>query len=152
MKKIQGYAAGFFIFAVTILGTISILGIWDVFGGDVIWKSFETLGLLAFVAVIVMIAGRAVGGRSDNNVIYVPNPGWTSLRKGTLGVLIISVSVLALMGILTIWDVIADKDILYKSLGSVALLAFVSLIIVGTCRTMEDGSTPPVSSQPKMNP
>jgi len=137
MRQFRGYAAGFFVFAVVVLGTISILGIWDVLSGDVIWKSFETLGLLAVVAVIVMTAGKSIGVNPNDAVIYAPNPGWASLRKGTLGLLIASVSVLALMGVMTIWDVIADKDVLYKSLGSVALLAFVSLIIVVTCQSME---------------
>jgi len=145
MSTIKEYAASFFIFAVAVLGVISILGVWDVLKGDVIWKSFETLGLLAFVAAIVMIAGRAMDSRSTG-VIYVPNPIWSSVRKGTLILLIVLVSILALMGILTIWDVISNKDVLYKSIGSVTILAFVALIIVGTCRTMEgDTNANPVN-------
>ena len=81
MKKIQGYAAGFFVFAVAFLGMISILGVWNVFSGDVITKSFETLGVLAGVAAIVMIAGRFIDTKPDQGVIFVPNPGWKSLRK-----------------------------------------------------------------------
>jgi len=136
MKKIQGYAAGFFIFAVSVLGVISILGVWNIFSGDVITKSFETLGLLGLVAVIVMIAAQFIDAKHDG-VIYVPNPGWKSMRKGTLGLLIVSVSVLALLGVLDIWDVITNQDVLNKSLSSIFIIAFVSFIIVITCRQME---------------
>jgi hypothetical protein len=136
MKKAQGYAAGFFIFAVAVLGIISILGVWQVFNSDVIGKSFESIGLLAFVAIIVIAACRYLDAKTEG-VIYVPNPGWKGLRKGTAGILIASVSVLALMGILAIWDVITDKQVLYKSLSSVAILAFVAFVIVLTCLAME---------------
>jgi membrane-bound ClpP family serine protease len=141
MNSIKGYSAGFFIFAVSVLSVISVLGVWGVLEGDVIYKSFQTLGLLAVVAAIVMIAGRAMDARSTS-VIYVPNPAWSSVRRGTLILLIVLVSILAFMGVLTIWDIISNKDVLYKSLGSVAILAFASLIIVGTCRTMEGNSNP----------
>lgn len=137
MKKLQGYAAGSFIFAVIVLGAISIAGIWKVFDNDVIIKSFETLGLLAVVSLVVIAAGQFMGSKPVDATIYVPNPGWTSLRKGTLGLLIAAVAILALLGVLTIWDVITDKDVLYKSLGTLAVLAFNSFIIVLTCKTME---------------
>lgn len=135
MRAIKGYAAAFFIFAIVVLGIISILGVWDFFDGDVIWKSFETLGLLAIVALIIVAAGQAMDSKSD--VIYEPNPVWTEVRKGTLGLLIASTAILALLGILSIWNVITNSDVLYKSMGSVAIIAFVSLIIVMTCKAME---------------
>ena len=100
-------------------------------------KSFETLGLLAVVAVIIMIASRFMDAKTTEAVVYVPNPGWKSLRKGTLGMLIVSVTILALIGILSIWEVITDKDILYKSLGTLAVIAFTSFIVVLTCLGME---------------
>ncbi len=50
----------------------------------------------------------------------------------TLTILVVSTSVLAVFGVLAIWDVITDKDILYKSLSSVGIIAFSSLIIVMT--------------------
>ncbi|MDE2037650.1 MAG: hypothetical protein KGI69_00285 [Patescibacteria group bacterium] len=146
MSAIKNYAAGFFILAVVVLAAISILGVWDILKGDVITKSFQTLGLLAFVAAIVMIAGRAMDSRSE--AVYVPSPVWASLRKGTLGLLIAAVSILALLGILSIWDIISDQNVLFRSIGSVAILAFSALIIVGTCKTMEGdkkASMPPAS-------
>ena len=143
MSAIKGYAAGFFIFAVIVLGIISILGVWDVFGGDVIWKSFYTIGLLAVVALIIAVAGQAMDSKAGH-VPSVPDPIWASVRKGTLGVLIGSLAILALLGILTIWEVISNHDVLYKSMGSMAILAFVSLIIVVTCRSMEGTDVVPL--------
>ena len=141
MKNIQNIAATFFITAVCILGLVSILGIWDFFNKDVITKSFETLGLLAVVAVIVMVAGRFVEARSlqdQNAALVIPSPIFKGIRKATLSLLIVSVSVLALLGVLAIWDVILDKNVLYKSIGSVAVLGFTALIIVVTCLEREN--------------
>ncbi len=135
MKKIEDGAAFFFVTAVSILSLISILGIWKIFDSDVISKSFQTLGLLALVAIIVMVAGKFMESRSaqvEGVVSDVPNPTFKSIRRMTVGILITSVSFLAILGVLAIWDVIADKDVLYKALGSVGVLAFSSFIIVVT--------------------
>ncbi len=137
MRKIQTFASYFFIIAVAILTVISIMGIWKVFDTDVIFKSFQTLGLLAVVAIIVMIAGQYMEGKSHPDEPVLPSPVFISIRKATLVILIVAVSFLALLGILSIWDVIADKDILYKSLGSLATLAFSSFLIVMTCMGQE---------------
>lgn len=134
MKKIQNVAAFIFMISVAILSVVSIFGVWKIFSNDVIIKSFQTLGLLALVAVIVMVAGYFMDDKSKEiqTVESLPNPLFKTIRKSTLVVLIASVSVLALLGVLTIWDVITNKDVLYKSLSSVFVLAFGSLLIVMT--------------------
>jgi hypothetical protein len=136
MKKIEDVAAFVFIVAVGVLSVISMLGVWDFFKQDVITKSFETLGLLALVAVVVMVAGKFIEGRGQQEVGMatpaLPSPAFKIVRQITLTILIISVSLLAILGVLAIWEVIKDKDVLYKSLSSVAILAFGSLIIVIT--------------------
>ena len=138
MKKIQDVAGFFFIIAVAVLSVISILGIWDFFDKDVISKSFQTIGLLAFVAIVVMIAGRFIDrGPAVGIATPVPNPVFKSIRHLTLGILIVSASLLALLGVLAIWEVIADKDVLFKSIGSVAVLAFSSFLMVITCLERE---------------
>ena len=145
MKHIQNVAGFCFIIAVAVLAIISICGVWEIFSSDVITKSFETLGLLAVVAVIVMVAGRYVDNRSQQGseaLIIAPHPIFKTLRQITLGILIASASVLALLGVLAIWDVIADKTVLYRSLGSLGILAFSSLIIVMTCKEREGSSAP----------
>jgi hypothetical protein len=130
MKKIENSAAFIFILAIAVLSFISILGVWDFFSHDVISKSFQTLGLLAAIAVIVLVAGKFMD-KSDTTtaVESVPNPTFKAIRKITLTVLIVSASILAILGVLAIWDVITDKDVLYKSLSSVGILAFGSFII-----------------------
>jgi len=139
MKKLQNSAAGFFIVSVIILSAISILGIWEIFNGDVITKSFQTLGLLATVSIIIMIAGRFVDGGKvpavDANGLPVPeemNPVFDRIRYATVGVLIVSVALLALLGVMSIWEVIAGP-VLSKSLSSIGVVAFSSFLIIMTC-------------------
>lgn len=133
---VQNVAAGLFIGCVTVLTAISILGVWKIFSTDVITKSFETLGLLAFVAVVVIVASKFVG---DPSVVTepIPRPGYRAMRNITLATLIGSSSLLALLGVLSIWDVITDKNILNKSLSSLAIIAFSSFIIVMVCLERE---------------
>ena len=132
MKALQDTAAFLFIVAVGILTVVCVLGVWDFFSHDVIVKSFETVGLLAIVAVIVIVAGRFAGSGQSTTLTSMPNPAFRSIRNGTLGVLIIAASLLALLGVLSIWEVISDKDVLYKSIGSLAILAFGAFVMVVT--------------------
>lgn len=139
MNKIHSLSSGFFVLSVAILSLISILGVWDFFSGDVIMKSFQTLGLLAFISVVVIVSGRFIEGRTEGvPTIFVPNPIFKSIRQATLGVLIVSSALLALLGVLSIWEVITDKEVLFKSLSSLGIIAFASLIIVVTCLERED--------------
>ncbi len=141
MKKIQDVAGFLFIIAVGILSAVSVLGIWDIFGKEVINKSFQTLGLLAVVAVIVIIAGRFIEGRKnegDSLIVEAPNELFMAIRHATVIFLIIFASMLALLGVLAIWDVITDKDVLYKTIGTLATLAFGSFIVVMTCLEREN--------------
>lgn len=143
MQKIHNVASGFFIVAVAVLSAISILGVWDFFSTDVITKSFQTIGLLALIAVVVIIAGRftevkPVGDLTTTSVPNVPNPIFKTIRQTTVVTLITAAVLLALVGIMAIWDVITDKDVLYKSLSSLAILAFSSFVMVVTCLERED--------------
>jgi len=145
MKKLQNSAAFFFIISVIVLAFISILGVCEVFGGDVITKSFETLGLLAGVAVIIMVAGRFVDGHIEAPVsaseapLESPseiNPAFTGIRQTTVVILVFLVAILALLGVMSIWEVVAG-DVLHKSLSSIGIAAFSSLIIIITCLERE---------------
>ncbi len=141
MKKVQNSAAFIFITAVAILSVISIMGVWKVFSNDVIIKSFETLGLLGAVAAIVMVAGNYIEGKTtpDGQVVeVVPNPAFRDIRRATIAILIVVISLLALLGVMAIWDIIKDKEVLYKTIGSMVILAFSSLIIVTVCLNREE--------------
>ncbi len=135
IQKLQDVAAISFIIAVFILTTVSVLGIWDFFDRDVITKSFQTIGLLAFVSVMILVSGRFVDQKLE--IGHTSNPFFNSVRHITVAVLIISGSMLALLGVLAIWDVIADKDVLYKSVGSLAAISFSSLVVIATAKEME---------------
>lgn len=125
--------------AVIILTGISMLGVWDFFSHDVIGKSVQTLGLLAVISLVVMAAGRFLDRKPDDMLASaVPDPAFKAIRQLILIILIVAVSILALIGILSIWDIITDKQILYKSLVSVGILAFSSFIIVLTCLDREN--------------
>lgn len=141
MYKIQNTAAYIFIVAVGILSVISVLGVWDFFSDDVITKSFSTIGLLAVVAVIVMVAGRFIGvGHEqpvDGATVAMPSPVFPAIRKATLSVLIVAVSLLALLGVLAIWELIKDKEVLYRSLSSLGVLAFGAFVMTLTCLERE---------------
>lgn len=137
MRAIQDTVSFLFIGIIIILAGISIFGVWEIFEQDVIGKSFMTLGLLSVIAVIIMIAGRFVDNKSESIALAVPNPAFGSIRRIMLGVLIASASLLALLGVLAIWEVIAHGDVLWKSLGSIGIIAFASLLAVMTCRERE---------------
>lgn len=141
MKSIQNTAAGLLILAVGVLSVVSIFGVWDIFARDVITKSFQTIGLLAMVAVIIMVAGRFIESRQQAGgqmVPAMPSPAFRSIRSVTLTILIISVALLAFLGILAIWEVVQDRDILYKSLSSLGILAFGAFLMTMICLEREN--------------
>jgi hypothetical protein len=137
MKTIQNVAAIIFIWCVAVLALVCVLGVWNVFETDVIIKSFETLGLLAVVAVIVIAASRYIGDPSVPALPEAPMPGFRSTRNLTLGVLIVSAVGLAFLGVMSIWGILADKEVLHRSLSTLAIIAFSSLIIVLVCLERE---------------
>lgn len=139
IKKYQDRAGFFFVAAVAILAIVSILGVWDIFSVDVVTKSFQTFGLLALVTVIVVVSGRFVGTSLKNEISVPdqPNQAFLAIRRTTLGVLIISVVALALIGVLTIWEVISEQETLFKSLSSIGILVFCSFVIVLMCLERE---------------
>jgi len=88
MKKIQDIAGFVFVSSVAVLSVVSVLGIWEVFERDVITKSFETLGLLAVVAVIIIAAGKFIDHKPEEGLVEVapvPNPLFRSIRRITVG-------------------------------------------------------------------
>jgi|GEM_PF-1304310 len=147
MKKLQNWAGFTFIFCTAFLTVVSVLGIWKVLNEDVVGKSTQTISLLAVVTVIIIIAGRFIDKRAEiasrdqvgaeiSRTVEV-NPAFTSIRHATLGILIAAVTLLTLLGVLSIWDVLSGET-LTKSLSSMALVAFASLVIVITCLEREN--------------
>lgn len=136
-NTIQNFAASLFVLCVVVLSAISVLGVWDYFSGDVIWKSFQTLGIVALVAIVVMVASKFVGDPEDPATPAMQNPEFRLIRNITMSTLIAASVLLAFLGVLSIWEVIADKQVLGKSLASLAIVGFSSLIIVLVCLERE---------------
>jgi len=53
-----------------------------------------------------------------------------------IGILIIAVSILTLIAILSIWDVLSE-DVLWKSISTIGIVAFGSLIVVVAAQALE---------------
>lgn len=141
MKAIQDGAAFFFLAVVAILTVISILGVWEVYSTDVISKAFQTLALLGGVTIVIVIASRYMESRNDSmhagEHLDVPNPLFKAIRNVTVGSLIVSLALLTLLGVLAIWDVVSDRDVLFKALGTMGLVAFASAINIMVCLDRE---------------
>ena len=139
MKAIQDSAAFFFVAAVATLSIVSVLGVWDFFAHNVINKSFETLGVLAAASVVVIVASRFIEAHQSQvpAAPYVPNEGFRFVRRGTLAILIFLAALLALIGVMSIWGLIPDTKVLWKSISSLAILAFGAFVIVATCMERE---------------
>lgn len=130
MKKIEDIVTFGFLIVIAVLSFLSILGIWDFLTDDVIIKTFQTLGFLSIASVVVLVAGRYMQTHGTPELVPdVPNPYFGLVRRSTLTVLIVSVSLLAILGVLSIWEVVKDKDVLYKSMSSIGVLAFGSFLI-----------------------
>jgi hypothetical protein len=74
-EKVKDIAISIFIASVSILTLISLLAIWDIFEGDVVFKSYTTIGIIGFASVAVVVAvqvmerhGIAQADQSNNNL------------------------------------------------------------------------------------
>ena len=128
-----------FIAVVTILSLVSLLGVWEVLDKDVVTKSFQTLGILALISIIIMVASRFTADSQDAvfSSSEVSTTLFTRLRKITLVALSIAVVLLGLVGVLAIWEILQDRENLYKTVSSIAVLVFAAVVIVFVCTERE---------------
>ena len=71
MVKLKQIAIYILVTAVAVLTFIAVLSIWDVFSKETLGKSLSTIGVVAFGALIVIIAAQALGhNNSDTNQIH----------------------------------------------------------------------------------
>ena len=138
MKKIQDFAAGFFIICVIFLSVISVLSVWKIFSADIFEKSFQTIGLLAVVAAIVLVAGKFIGkdSRNETESIQLASPAFSTVRGATVVFLIALVVLFAFVGALSIWELL-DGEIVQKSLSSIAIIAFGAFVVIIACLQRE---------------
>ena len=60
--QIKQITAWVMILSAILFALIGVLGIWQVFGsntGDVVWRAFSSLLVIAFAALIINVASRA---------------------------------------------------------------------------------------------
>lgn len=59
-----------------------------------------------------------------------------TIQNVAIGIFIVSVAILTLVAVLAIWDFF-EKDVLYKSLSTIGVISFASLIIIVATRAIE---------------
>jgi hypothetical protein len=148
MKKLSDIVAYIFIAALALLTIITIFGIWDFISKDVISKSFQSIGLLALVSIIILIADNFLDKeRTESKIIIDPQTGnemvvsgnlsFQVIRNSSIVILIISAVFLALIAVLSIWEIL-NETILSKSVSTIGVIAFSTLIAVVTCLNREN--------------
>lgn len=64
--KIKDVAVSIFMASVGLLTFIALMAIWDIFDGEVVYKSFTTIGIIGFAAVVVVIAANYMDHRTGD--------------------------------------------------------------------------------------
>ncbi len=67
MSHLKQIAIYTLVTAVAILTLIAVLSIWDVLSKEVLGKSLSTIGVVAFGALIVVIASQALENKNNTN-------------------------------------------------------------------------------------
>ncbi len=149
MKNLSNITAVVFIISVVFLTGVSVLGVWELFDSSILGKSYATIGLLCLVTLVVMVAEQFISKNHSEEMVvpgdnHIISPAATLhffsvFRVITLAIVIASAAILGLLGVLAIWEVLSGS-ILYKSLSSIAIIGFSSLVIVLVCLGREDRS------------
>lgn len=143
-RKVVDMVSLFFIFCVGFLCVLSIMSVWKLVEGDILAKSISTIGIIAFASVVTILASHWM--KKDVNELSpiedsssLPN-FFPSLRSFTSVLLIISIVILTFVGILSIWDLIQDRDVLNRTISSMLIIAFSSVLVIATCAEREGKS------------
>ena len=138
MQSIQNITALSFLVVLAVLAGVSILGIWDMLGEDVVQKSFFTLCLIGVVSGVVLVAAKYFHHpeSGENEKVVAPDPMFRHIRVFTVAALIVSSALLALLGVFAIWEVM-DMDVLFRSLASLGVIAFSAMVSIVICMDRE---------------
>lgn len=66
LTVIKRVTAWVMIISATLFALVGVLAVWEVFGdnaGDVVWRAFASLGIIAFAALVVNVASRVAEGK-----------------------------------------------------------------------------------------
>lgn len=140
MTKIANYATYFFILTTLALTVVSIGGIWGALNEDVVWKSFESIGLIAIASVVVLVVEafsdkKAVSQEEASEYMEALHV-FSFLHRISVTLIIVSLVVCVSLGLLSIWEIM-DTDGLYKAVSSIATIGFYALITLGVCISRE---------------
>lgn len=130
----------FFIGSTFFLAIIAIISVWAELSGNIFAKSALSIGLLFVVSLAVIIASRYM--YSDEELRASGDPSvfeesslaiFAALRKSTVVILIVSSTILGLIGVLAIWDFIENNEVIGKTLATLGIIIFSSLVIILVC-------------------
>ena len=71
-----------------------------------------------------------------------------TIQNIALVVFVISVTVLTIVAVLAIWDFFSD-DVLYKTLSTIGIITFASLIVIVAAKVIERHNEPPATLPPQ---
>ena len=66
LTVIKRATAWVMIISATLFALVGVLAVWEVFGenaGDVVWRAFASLAIIAFASLVVNIASRVAEGK-----------------------------------------------------------------------------------------
>lgn len=115
-------------FAVSLFTILGLMAIWQWIGSDILYKSFSTIGVLAFAALVVVGISRVSRLYSTPAPVVAPSAAWITARNLTLGAVGVVFLFYAALAIASIWNFVGN-DVMFKSTQSMGLL-FVSAVIM----------------------
>lgn len=134
---------------IIILTVVSLLGVWSFLGAGVLQKSFLSICYLSFFTLIIMFAEKFTS--HGVQIVSTTTPSsempvqagsiFTGVRNFSIISLIAASIVLACTGLLAIWEVL-PHDTMFKTLSSLAIIAFSSFLIVLVCLQREKKNMP----------
>lgn len=140
LRNMKNVSSVFFIGSTFLLAIIAIISVWAELSENIFTKSALSIGLLFVVSLAVIIASRYM--YSDEELRASGNPSefeesslsiFAALRKSTIVILIVSSTILGLIGVLAIWDFIESDKIIGKILATLGIIIFSSLVTILVC-------------------
>ena len=144
MNKLFSIASLMFMGSAALLSLVSILGIWGILDDSAVEKAFETIAFLGVVAIVMLVPGRfidhnKISAHSDEKFDARMKTHFADIRHASLIMLMTAGGWLGLIGVFSIWDML-ERDVLFRSISSIAVLGFLTFITVIMCHERENTS------------
>lgn len=126
---IERVAIGTLVCAVSILTLVGLLAIWGWVDGDIVWKSYSTIGVIGLAALVVVGIARVSSKYYGQPAAPAPeSPTWKAMRNLILGIMGAAFLVFTVLSIAAIWNFVGG-DTLWKAISSMGYL-FISAVIL----------------------